>query len=326
MSAEFEDRVYIKRHYSTDVDKHLVDIHGAKYINYRKEWVETEKRYGYVSKYPLDFFVELTSYCNLSCKMCINRFINPERIPFNLPMDIFDELIRQCKEMHVPAIQLGLNAECILHPEIKIILRKCKETFIDIWLYTNGVKLTEDLAEYLIDLKIERLLISLDAATNETYKQIRGINLNVVERNIYRLLDLKKEKESFLPILRLSFVKQEINLSEIKTFLEKWKNHADIIDFQDYIDCSNINNPLPIEGEPFVCSHPFQKIGMDWNGDIYPCCGFYLKYHKLGNIKDMTLLEAWNSQKMKDLRESFFNGKIHVACKNCHGNLKYRQT
>lgn len=323
MTDNLEDKQYLKRYNLKDVDQILTELHGAKYLAYRKEWNKTEERKGYVPRYPLDFFVELTSYCNLKCKMCINNFSNEKKVVFNLPMATVDELVKQCRQMEVPAIALGLNGECILHPEIKEILGKFNKIAMDLWVYTNGIALSEDLSAFLIDSRVERLLVSLDAATKETYKRIRGGNLDVVERNIRKFLELRREKKSSVPILRLSFVKTKENLDEINAFYEKWKAHADLIDFQDMIDCTHVNNPVPMTVKPFICSHPFQRLGMDWNGDLYPCCSFYYKYHKIGNIENMTLLEAWNSEKIKTLREAFLQGNIPVSCQNCYGNLSY---
>lgn len=167
-------------------------------------------------------------------------------------------------------------------------------------------------------------MISIDAASVDTYRQIRGANLEVLEKNIYELINSKHKHRSALPIVRLSFVKMRENIHEIGDFIKKWEHKVDIIDFQDLIDCTNLDNPQPVDVEPFVCSHPFQRIGIDWDGSIYPCCGFYYKHFKIGNINEMTLAEAWKTDALRTLRESFFNGKIHPACQNCYGNLKHR--
>jgi len=114
------------------------------------------------------------------------------------------------------------------------------------------------------------------------------------------------------------------NINEINQFFEKWHNHADIIDFQDYVDFSYVDKLRIIETEPFICPDPFQRIGISCDGSIYPCCTFYQKYFTLGNIKEITLLEAWNSKQMSDLRNSIIRNQPHLACKNCYGSLKFK--
>ena len=56
------------------------------------------------------------------------------------------------------------------------------------------------------------VVISLDAAKNETYKIIRSKDeLEKVETNVKRLVELKKEYNTKLPVVRLSFVVQKEN-------------------------------------------------------------------------------------------------------------------
>lgn len=75
---------------------------------------------------------------------------------------------------------------------------------------------------------------------------------------------------------------------------------------QDYISHERVDDLQDLEVENFVCPHPFQQLGMLYNGDLVPCCTFFAKHLVLGNIKDMTIEEAWNCNKRQALRESFF--------------------
>ena len=84
---------------------------------------------------------------------------------------------------------------------------------------------------------MQRVVISLDAAKNETYKIIRSKDeLEKVETNVKRLAELKKEYKTKLPVIRLSFVVQKENINEIQKFKEKWSEIVDYIDIQEQID------------------------------------------------------------------------------------------
>jgi radical SAM protein with 4Fe4S-binding SPASM domain len=56
---------------------------------------------------------------------------------------------------------------------------------------------------------------------------------------------------------------------------------------------------------------------MDCHGNLFPCASLYKRYHRLGNIKDMTIQEAWNCDYIKKLREEMLTGKLNDVCKNC---------
>jgi radical SAM protein with 4Fe4S-binding SPASM domain len=282
----------------------------------------------FVPQAPLSFFMELVSYCNLKCKMCFRNYDTKDKIKrYALPLEIIDNVAQQCKSLNIPSVEYGGGAsECLLHPEIKTIIRKFIEAgAIDNIITTNGHKLSEDISIFLIDIGVERLHVSIDAATPETYKKIRGANYSVLEKNIFNFLRLRKERNAQLPFLRVSFVKQKDNIHEVDDFLNKWKDIADYIDFQDLLDLSTVNNLKQVECEGFYCPVPFQKIGIDYEGNILPCDPFHSRHLKLGDIKNMSLKEAWDSEKHRELIESHKLRRNFLVCRNCYGNRTYRK-
>ena len=56
--------------------------------------------------------------------------------------------------------------------------------------------------------------------------------------------------------------------------------------------------------KPKPCSFPNKQLVVDSSGDILPCCKLWGKELSIGNIADMTLKEAWKSEKMKQLRKA----------------------
>lgn len=168
---------------------------------------------------------------------------------------------------------------------------------------------------------MDRLDISIDAATPETYKKIRGGDLLQLERNIDNFLQIRNERGSETPILRVSFCVQNDNVAEKDAFLKKWEGRADIVDFQDLLDLSHILKLADMPYKEYICPDPFQRLVIDYKGNIYGCCCIgYNKYNRIGNISEMTLLEAWNSYTMKELRDSFKTQKLKQVCLNCRAN------
>lgn len=67
------------------------------------------------------------------------------------------------------------------------------------------------------------------------------------------------------------------------------------------------------------CSFPFKQLVVDYEGDILPCCKMGGKKLKLGNIKSMTLFDAWNSAEHRHLQKihSKGNWKSNPVCLRC---------
>ena len=76
------------------------------------------------------------------------------------------------------------------------------------------------------------------------------------------------------------------------------------------------------------CILPFTHLSTRPNGDITPCCR---SRDTLGNIKEMTLEEAWNGEKQQELRRQLLNGEQAPLCYQCwdmekQGSMSLRQS
>jgi len=308
--------------------------YGNAYVNYRKILDQSEKNLA-LNAYPPLILLEVTSFCNYRCKMCVHTILNDFKNDM-MSVELVKNIAKQCKELKVPAITIGAGYECLIHKDIKEIVNIIlNETdVIELWLITNGKELTEDIANFLINMEIGVIAISIDAVKPETYKSIRGGNLQIIENNIKRLIDIRNQMKKDFPLVRVSFVEQEKNKDEADLFIEKWKDIADIIDFQklfDYEKYYGLKKLPPInELKPhsFFCSTPYRLLSIRCNGDIEPCCvGGLEKICKtesivIGNISIMSLLEAWNSKKINLFRNYSINNNPCDLCIYCNSIQK----
>jgi radical SAM protein with 4Fe4S-binding SPASM domain len=283
----------------------------------------------FVPDFPITLTMELVNRCNLTCVMCYTD--NHKGTKFTLDKAQITKLFDEAKEHNLPALLLGSGSEGMLYKDIKEVVSLAHESgVIDLFLITNGTLLTEEMSEFIIDSGVSRLLISLDATTNETFTKVRGKPLlHQIEDNIHKFLEIREKKKALLPMLRISFCVQELNTHEQESFKEKWRDKADYIDFQVISDFGYVgelienNDPGQTlkpnefgEEKPF-CHYPFQYLNVWSNGDITPCCVFYGKNLVMGNVDTDTLSEVWKGSKMKALREEFISGEINVTCSTC---------
>ena len=78
---------------------------------------------------------------------------------------------------------VGMGSEATLHPDLIKILSYAAASIPDVVLFTNGSRLNAESVNSIIN-GITRVCISLDAASEETYKVIRGGDLEKVEEVI----------------------------------------------------------------------------------------------------------------------------------------------
>lgn len=156
------------------------------------------------------------------------------------------------------------------------------------------------------------------------YRKVRGEGFYKLMGNIFNFLDKRERKKTKLPVLRVSFVKYNINESESGNFIDFWSNISDEVDIQSFIDVKNVNTlkHSEIEKGKFRCDYPNNMLYVDWNGNYKPCRSEFCKHLVIGDIKNMSVVEAWNSRFMESLRSQLGGeGKLNKYCLNCLSSI-----
>ncbi len=321
----------------TDIEAVLTEEFGDRFNAYRVEYHKSLNydKNGFVPDFPLTVSLELVNRCNLSCVMCYTINHKDPKATFSLP-DI-EKLMAECGENKLPAMVVGMGSEALIYKGVREALEHVRKADVmDVFLGTNGILLTEDLSRFLVEQRIARIEVSLDAATPETYLKVRGKDeLEKVEANLEKLIEIRKQMRSKLPVIRLCFCVQDENLHEQKAFLEKWDGKVDYIDFQEMVDFGNVDefretadaltSPPPDAAKPdsTFCAYPFNSLHVWSDGGVTPCCTFFGKALVIGNVRDQSLKEIWDGDAIKDIRSQLLSGDVNPVCHAC---LTQRET
>ncbi|MFA5317866.1 MAG: radical SAM protein [Patescibacteria group bacterium] len=317
---------FIYKYQKEDVNEKLGKILGDDFKKYRNDFNKTQNYHEtkFIPDFPITISLELVNRCNLDCIMCLeNQHTQPKS---QLSLDDIKRILDESQKNNMPSIELGLGSEVMMYKDIQEVVMLVKKAgILDVFFSTNGILLNDEIIRAIIDNKITRIKISLDAATEETYKKIRrrAPSLKITEDNIKKIIAWKKKKNSPIPVIRLSFIIMDINKHEIKQFIDKWKDEVDYIDFQKLIDFSHVGKTVLLDEvkqeviKDSFCAYPFYSLNIWANGDVSPCCTFYGKDLIMGNIHQQTLKEIWNSKKMKLIREQLYSKKFNPICQKC---------
>ena len=70
-------------------------------------------------------------------------------------------------------------------------------------------------------------------------------------------------------------------------------------------------------GKHINCKEPWQKLSIDWDGEVSACCGDYDRLLNIGNINDSSLFDLWNTNtKLLAYRTLIGNNK-HASLSLC---------
>ena len=296
----------------------IAEIKGDRYREYRRRFIASG-RGELPLDYPLDLSIEAVDWCNYECPYCPRAVERGSKA--RIDRQAFERLIDEYAERTHGLAAVGFDrGEPMLDSHLEDKVRYIRDRgIVDIIVTTNAVYLSPARSRKLIEAGVTKLHVSMDAATQETYTVCRGGDLAKVEANILEFVAIRDQMGSRLPILRTSFVVNELNEHEVELFEQKWCDVADYVEFQDCVDHSRINNLLDFETEPFHCQYPFQSSSVTATGAILACCSFYATHFELGNIQSGdTLDQTFNGETMQMLRRTFREKKdFHIVCKNC---------
>ena len=249
-----------------------------------------------VSKLPLNLDIEITNACNLKCTMCMRDFM--KKGIGHMSFETFKKILDDCTPY---AVKLNWRGEPLMNKEIcKMIAYAKQKGVLEVLMNTNGLLLNEDLIHGLADAGLDWIIFSVDGATSETYEKIRiDGNFEKLVKNVM-LTSLIYSRMDESPSIRIQICKQPANEHEI----EQWKNFFE--PYADQLRIGKLYDPQSLKGykidQPKGCTQFWQRLVIDWNGYIYPCCGDFLGKAILGNINDTTIYDAWHSKALNGLR------------------------
>lgn len=140
-------------------------------------------------QYPSNIQVEITTNCNLECKMCPRKQLRNQRSNPSSHIDeiIWEKILETAKKLnHVAICGFG---EPTCNPNFVRYLQDLNNREIGISFSTNGVKLDSSTAEIIGSIKnISNINISIDSSNPNIYRKIRGTELNCALRGVKALL------------------------------------------------------------------------------------------------------------------------------------------
>lgn len=192
--------------------------------------------------YPRNLIIETTTRCNLRCEQCA-RLVDKYALA-DMSMETFDRL--RPLFPHIEEVALYGHGETFLHPQFFTMLEELKKHDIFVYITTNGMLVNERVARRLVELNLDRLSFSLDAATPELFNTIRrGADFQKVLENIRRINTCKQQAgRDDAPVLSIMYCAMKNNIQE----LPKLVRLADELNMLHGVAVMNIVEYEPVKG------------------------------------------------------------------------------
>lgn len=188
---------------------------------------------------PGKIYISPTFHCNFKCLFCLehspfdlecpspylkgDKFWERDYLFDRLDANLFRKVINDAYDLRLRRVGLSGGGEPLMHPDFIMMCGYIKSKGMMCSISTNAELLTNEIAKSLVDLGVDRINISLNAASAKTHMQIHNINRDVfltILENLKFLLLYKKRNNQIKPVLKLSYVICKLNYFEVIPMIE----------------------------------------------------------------------------------------------------------
>ena len=293
---------------------------------------------------PFSLSIEPTTACNLGCPECPSGLKQFTRPTGRLDLTLHEKMIAQLKRP-VFYINYYFQGEPFLHPNFLELIKEAKRNKIYTSTSTNAHFINEKMAGDIIESGLDRLIISIDGLTQETYEnyRIHG-KLDKVIVGTKEMVQAKLRLNSSTPHLIFQFLAVKPNEHEIPQVFELGKEmgidevrikSAQLYEFEN-------GNPLMPENEKYSryrkqadgtykmkyklgnhCWRMWSSSVLTWDGKVVPCCFDKDAKHVLGTVADNDFKTIWHHPQYNAFRNAVLGGRNDIEiCKNCSEGSK----
>lgn len=288
---------------------------------------------------PISISIEPTTSCNLRCPECPSGLRSFTRPTGMMKMELFESLIYELGSS-LSYLIFYFQGEPYLNPHLLEMIRSASQKKIYTATSTNAHYLDDEGAKETVESGLDRLIISLDGTTQETYQSYRiGGKLDRVIEGTKNILRWKRELKSKTPHVIFQFLvvrHNEHQIDEVKKLAtslgvdEVKLKTAQIYDFENGSDlipenekysrykkdekgAYSIKNGLVDE-----CWKMWHSCVITWDGKVVPCCFDKDAHFVLGDLNKNNFREIWAGEKYNQFRETLFTSRSELEmCRNC---------
>jgi radical SAM protein with 4Fe4S-binding SPASM domain len=293
---------------------------------------------------PLSMEIEPTTSCNLRCPQCPSGLREFSRNTGMLNLDLYKKIIDEIHEELVWLI-LYFQGEPFLNKQFLEFVSYASARNIYTATSSNAHYFTDEIAKATVESGLDRLIISIDGTTQDTYGKYRvGGKLDKVIVGTERLLYWKNKLNKTTPHIIWQFIAfkhNEHQIPEIKALAKKIGvdelgiKTAQIYDYQNSVDFIPENKDLSRyeklpDGSYRIknkllnqCWRMWRGSVITWDGLVVPCCFDKDATHRFGDVSSDSFQQVWRSDKYNVFRQAILKSRKEIdICTNCTEGTK----
>ncbi len=282
--------------------------------------------------YPTQVSIETVHGCNARCVFCsVDIWEKPKQ-----PMDTetFEIILKQLAQWgpdHLKQTGLALNGEPLLDPQLAERIKQCKNAKLpNVGFTTHGSLLTAEKAAAILAAAPDYVVFSFDSLDAESYEaHRRNLKHSEVLGNIRNFIEQRNALNSNTRIVirHIDYDGLNQNFADYRAYFSALlKNDLDEIGYTKLHNSSVRDSIKWREGAlkqgcfgTNRCGAPFNRLTIQANGDVVMCPNDFNAEMKIGHVREDTLLNIFNCEKMINIRNVHQAGQRNslAKCDTC---------
>lgn len=292
-----------------------------------------------ISGLPIAMAFEPTTSCNLRCPECPSGLRAFSRPTGMLSEALFREVIDQVANRLI-YLTFYFQGEPYLNANFLNMVHYASGKGIYTATSTNAHFLTDERARQTVESGLDRLIISIDGATQQTYQAYRvGGRLEKVLEGTTNILKWKKKLQSATPHVIFQFLvvrpnehqvadiyqlARQLGVNEVKLKTAQIYNYRTGSELMPVNEKYSRYKKLP-DGTYALknrlddhCWKMWHSCVITWDGKVVPCCFDKDAHHVLGDLRKQSFGEIWKGQDYKIFRAQLLQARSKIEmCANC---------
>jgi radical SAM protein with 4Fe4S-binding SPASM domain len=314
---------------------------------------------------PFFLFLDPTNTCNIKCLFCPINYYRKNGGkqypgPTFMAYEKYCETIDSLSDFNMPLELLKLynHGEPLIHPRFSEMVQYAKRSgnVNKVETVTNGVLLTKEKVDAIIDAGIDKIQISLNGLSSDQFKVMTQTSIDFHDyfKNLQYLYANRKNCNVVIKVVEDLFETKH----EMELFCQIFSSVADSLEIESCLDWPEIpmadvaNNELqalrtvstvkkeldallpdiapdsetPIyyrnlnnKDDKLVCPNIFYTMAINATGTVSICCADNANQLLCGNIFENRISEIWHSKKLFDYRMAHLLGNRNQLkyCRDC---------
>lgn len=279
---------------------------------------------------PLSLLIDPSNACNFRCIFCptgdSERLKQVGRPLGMMSLALFDKIIDDLERFPAPlkSAHLYKDGEPLANRHLGEMVRRLKTRQLakHVELTTNGALLTPERSDELLAAGLDGLRVSVYAMSDEEYRRVtrKFGNFETVLNNVSYLFRRKTELGLDFH-LHCKIISIDLSAEDRQRFIDLFGPVSDSIFVHPLHGDTLETGPFVAapDRQRMVCSEPFIKMAINFNGQVSACCADWSHSLVVGDVSVTPLIDIWNGPELQRIRLLHLQGRRGEipACRDC---------